>query len=99
MQQKWRKIQIYYVEIIKKIDFENDSECKKLLFRINNSWLMVETFKSIFDALLDYNSKFGNSLNKMKLLLDVAGVSYKTSYIFESNGKLADLLCDQILVR
>lgn len=69
-------------------------EPSKLLYRLNNCWLLSDLCKDLFIHTLNssYESTFGTCHNKLRLILDLASLSHKLSFVFVSDGTLAETL-------
>lgn len=49
---------------------------------------MSDVCKDIFKLLGNYEPRFGDCQNKLRLVLDLLSISYKLSFIFVSDGSL-----------
>lgn len=69
----------------------------KLIYRLNNCWLLSDMCKDIFQLLSNYETRFGPCHNKLRLILDLLSIAYKLSYIFVSDGSLSEKLRAEVL--
>lgn len=72
-------------------------EPAKLIYRLNNCWLLSDICKDIFRLLSNYEVRFGPCHNKLRLILDLLSIAYKLSYIFVSDGSLSEKLRLEVL--
>lgn len=49
---------------------------------------MSDVSRDIFKFLEGYEERFGDCNNKLRLVLDLLGISYKLSFVFVSDGSL-----------
>ena len=77
-------------KISEPLDFFSTSnqDPAKLLYRLNNCYLMSDVCKHLFSLLENYEARFGDCHNKLRLLLDLLSMSYKLSFVFVSDGSL-----------
>ena len=60
---------------------------------------MSDVCKDILTLLDNYEQRFGDCHNKLRLLLDLLSASYKLSFVFVSDGSLQDRLRGEILAK
>lgn len=53
--------------------------------------------KDLFKLISNYENKFGECYNKLRLLLDLAAISYKTSFVFVSDGPFQQKIRTEVL--
>jgi hypothetical protein len=70
-----------------------------MLFRLNNSWILSDIQKDLFKLFENYQDNFGQCTNKLRLMLDLASVSFKLTNVFTSDGPFQAKLKSDILVR
>ena len=75
-------------KIIQSLDYfsKSNQEAQKLLYRINNSWLMSDVSRDLLLLINNYESRFGECHNKLRLILDLLSISHKLSFVFFSDG-------------
>ena len=72
-------------------------EAAKLVYRLNNCWLLSDMCKDIFRLLSNYEVRFGPCHNKLRLILDLLSIAYKLSFIFVSDGSFSEKLKVEVL--
>jgi hypothetical protein len=61
---------------------------------------MSDLCRDVFKLLeTDYAPRFGECVNKLRLLLDFLAISYKLSFVFVSDGSLQDRLRTSVIAQ
>lgn len=47
---------------------------------------MSDVTRDLLETLKNYENRFGECHNKLRLVLDLLGISYKLSFVFVSDG-------------
>jgi len=83
------------------IDFfsSTSSDPAKLLYRLNNCHLLSDVSRDLFLLMENYEVRFGDCHNKLRLLLDLLSISYKLSFVFVSDGTLQDKLRNEVIAK
>jgi hypothetical protein len=84
-------------KVVEPLDFFGQPEAAKLLYRLNNCWLMSDVARDAFRLLDNYEQRFGECHNKLRLLLDLLSIAYKLSFVFVSDGTLQEKLKVEVL--
>lgn len=72
-------------------------EPAKLLYRLNNCWLMSDVCRDLFKLLDNYEVRFGDCSNKLRLTLDFLAMSHKLSFVFVSDGSLQQRVKTEVI--
>ncbi len=79
---------------------QTTAEPSKLLHRLTNSWLLSDPARTLLSLLSsDYDLLFGDCQNKLRLILDLLAIAYKTSFVFVSDGALDTRLRKDVVER
>jgi hypothetical protein len=87
-------------KLIEPLDYysQTTAEPAKLLYRLTNSWLLSDPSRTLLTLLTSgYDTLFGDCLNKLRLVLDLLAIGYKTSFVFVSDGALEDRLKKEVV--
>jgi hypothetical protein len=76
-----------------------NSDPQKILFRVNNSWVLADLCRDLFLIFENYEPLFGECLNKLKLMLDLGTTCFKLSFIFTSDGSFSERLKEDVLIK
>jgi hypothetical protein len=51
-----------------------------------NSWVLSDSWIAVFDIIKDYRKNFGECINKLKIMINIARMAYRISFLFVSDG-------------
>ena len=60
---------------------------------------MGDISKELFKLFENYEKNFGECINKLRLMLDFASVSYKLSHIFISDGTFTQRIKKEVIAK
>jgi hypothetical protein len=89
-------LHVYKIHPSSPLDFTSIN-LQKLLFRLENSIILLPTLRITKSLLIDYKSHFENNLPTLKLILNVFKWALKLCHVFISDGFFENIFRTEIL--